>query len=287
MNFRRRLLCGLVAAAVCFVSGCRKTGENSAAAQPAVNAVSAPVAAGPPERHHHMFMSGVSPLIVSMSPETITVRDGHAPMTRYSLTYEITNSEKVKKAYISVRAVGVGEVQRFEVDVQPRATIEFLLDASRIDLGPTVRFRANCPNGVTDWFIMGSNSLESQPNLSSRQIGNVSPSYVEMGRGQAGGLPIEIWGSQITRECTPEAQVDGTAAELANVVAGDKKISGLLSYSDLQGRPVVARHLEVNLVVYSLGYKEPTRQVTPMGVYIIASSEGTAEDTFNLNFVEQ
>ena len=76
-------------------------------------------------------------------------------MGRYSLTYEINNSEKASKAYISVYVPGVGEVQRFDVDVLPKATIEFLLDASKVDLGPTVRFRAHCPGNDTNWFVMG------------------------------------------------------------------------------------------------------------------------------------
>ncbi len=235
-----------------------------------------------------MFGSGVSPLIVSMSPETITVRDGHAPIARYSLTYEITNSERVTKAYISIRADGVGEVQRFDVDVQPRATIEFLLDASNIDLGPTVRFRAHCPYGVTDWFVMGGDALEYPQNMTSREIGSVSPNYVQAGGvPREGGLPVEIWGSQITRECTAEAQVCGSAVELTNVVASDEKIRGLLSYSELQGRPVVLRHLEVSLVAYTPDHREPSTQITPRGVYTTASSAGTAADVYNLNFVEQ
>ena len=211
-------------------------------------------------------MSGVSPLIVSMSPETITVHEGHAPMSRYSLTYEIDHSEKVTKAYISIRALGVGEVQRFDVDVQPRGSIEFLLDASNVDLGATVRFRAHCPGNDTDWFVMGSAPPNPQ-DTTSRQIGSVSPNYVEMGRTpHAGGLPVEIWGSQITSACTAEAQVDGTSVDLQNTVAGDKKIRGLLSYSDLQSRPVVQRRLEVNLVVQGPGMP--------------------AEDTYYLKFVD-
>ena len=71
---------------------------------------------------------------------------------------------------------------------------------------------------------------------------------------------------QFTRECTPEAQVDGSTVELKNVVARDRQMNGLLLYSDLQGRPVVLRHFEVNLVVIGPGMP--------------------AADVYNLNFVE-
>jgi hypothetical protein len=216
-----------------------------------------------------MFMSGVSPLIVSMSPETIPFRDGHLPPVRYSLTYEIGNSEKVTAAYISIYARGLGEVQRFSVDIQPRAEIEFLLDASSFDLGPTVRFRAHCPFGTTDWFTMGGDLPEFPQSASNKQIGSVTPAYVDAARGlqQDGGVPVKIWGMQFTRDCTAEAQVDGTTVELKNVVSRDKEIDGLLSCSDLQGRPVALRHLEVQLVVNGPGMP--------------------AEDVYNLNFVEQ
>jgi hypothetical protein len=226
-----------------------------------------PAASAASQRHHRMFTGGVSPLIVSISPETIVVHNGHAPPTRYSLTYEISNSEKATKAYISVYARGVGEVQRFDVDVKPQGQIEFLLDASDLDLGPTVRFRARCPYGETDWFVMGSDPMDFQQRMSSREIGNVNPGYWQMRPGaQAGGIPITIWGGQFTKDCTPEAQVDFSSVDLQNVAAGAKQIYGILPFDALQGRPITARHLEVNLVVTGPGMP--------------------AADVYNLNYVE-
>jgi hypothetical protein len=292
-----RILCVLLAAGILFVSGCR--GKKSADNSPSSNPQNASAvtkndtqndAQGVPvreERHHRMFGSGISPLIVSMSPDTIPFHNGNVPMTHYSLTYEIEHSEKATKAYISVYAPGVGEVQRFDVDVQPRATIEFLLDASNFDMGPTVRFRAHCPYGDTDWFVMGGDPMPYPQINSTSQIGNVDPAYVQRGHPNVGGVPVTIAGSKFTRECTPEAQVDGSNVEMQNVVAIDKRISGLLPYEALQGRPVVVRHLEVKLVVYSADHHEPTTQVTPRGVYTIASSAGTSEDIYPLNFAEQ
>jgi hypothetical protein len=202
-----------------------------------------------------------------MSPDTIPVHNGHAPMVRYSLTYEINNTEKATKAQISVYAPGVGELQKFDVDVQPRAQIEFLLDPSAVDLGPTVRFRAHCPGGDTDWYTMGSQPEEVSQHVSGSQIGNVSPSYIQAASGTSdGGVPVTIWGPQIKPGCTPEAQVDGTTVELKNVAVVSKQITGLLLYGDLQGRPVTTRGLEVNLVVYGSGMP--------------------AEDTFTLKYAE-
>jgi len=206
-------------------------------------------------------------LIVSLSPETIPFHDGHAPLGRYSLTYEIDGAEIAKKAYISIDARGVGVLQQFDVDLQPRGKIEFFLDASNIDLGPTVRFRAHCPGNDTDWFLMGSDPLPYPEMTTSSQIGSVLPAYVETSQRPLGGnFPVTIKGAKITKDCTAEAQIDGNTVELKNAVASYQQISGQLAYSDLQGRPISTRHMDVNLVVNGPG--------TP------------AEDTYILNFVE-
>lgn len=199
-------------------------------------------------------MGGVSPLIVSMSPETIPFHDGHLPVTRYSLTYEIDHPEKVTKAYISIYAPGIGEVQQFDVDVQSRAQIEFMLDASNFDLGPTVRFRVHCPYGDTDWFIMGSDPMNPLQIGTSREIGNVSPSYIAPhGYAPGAGMTILIASGLIMKTCTAEAQVESSNVELQNIVAGDKRLNAVLPLDALQGRPVTMRHLEVKLVVNGPG----------------------------------
>lgn len=213
-----------------------------------------------------MFLGGVSPLIVSMSPDTIQFHNGHLPVTHYSLTYEIDHPEKVTKAYISIYAPGIGEVQQFDVDVQPRGQIEFTLNATDFDFGPTVRFRVHCPYGDTGWFIMGSDPMNPLQIASSREIGNVNPAYIAARPGLAGGVPITIASGLIMKTCTPEAQVDSSPVDLQNVVAGDKRITALFPLEALDGRPVSLRHLEVKLVVNGPGIP--------------------AADVYNLNFEE-
>lgn len=267
LKSRRPILCGLLAGGIFFLSGCRKSTETGTTSTPQATPNPDQAALQSKERHHRIFTGGVSPLIVSMTPDTIRVHNGHAPVTRYSLTYEINNAEKASKAYIIVYARGLGQIQRRDVDVQPSGQIEFLLDASEFDLGPMVRFRVHCPGNDTDWFAMGSEPLEPSQRLTSQQIGNVTPAYVAQGTYRQGmAIPITIWGGQITPECTAEAQVDGTTVELKNVVASDKKIHGGLSDSDFQRRPIVVRHFEVNLVVEGPGMP--------------------AADVYNLDFVE-
>lgn len=181
------------------------------------------------------------------------VHDGHAPMQRFSLTYEIKEPEQATKAYISVFAYGVGEVQNFDVDLKPQSQIEFLLDASQADLGPEVRFRIHCATSDSDWFTMGSDPASRPQHPGVRQITSVYPNSLSIGQGN-GTVPIEIRG-EITRECTPQAQVDGTAVDLQNVVVTDREIRAQLLDPDLQGRQVVLRHFEVKLVVEGAGMR--------------------------------
>lgn len=221
-----------------------------------------------PARHHGMFTNGTSPLIVSMSPETVAVHDGHASMARYSLSYEIDNPEKAKKAYISVYALGIGEVQHFDVDVEQHAQIEFLLDASAMDLGPKVRFRVRCPAGDSDWFTLGAPPQVGAQPSSGIQIDSVDPPYISPKSIIPGvGARVIVRGAKITHDCKLEADVADAPAALQNVAVYDREIRGVLPYEVLQGRGVAARYLEVNLVVE-------------------AATGMPAADTFKLNFDE-
>jgi hypothetical protein len=252
----------LFAAALLLSGGCRKTAETAA------DTKASPAAApGPPQRTHRMFMNGISPLIVSVSPETVNIYKGRALDQRFTVTYEIGGAEKVTKAAISVRSEDGGQLQRLDVAVEPRAQVDFLLSASSYDLGPTVRFRVRCAAGDTDWYTMGVEPVGVSSEISTPQIGNVTPGNISAwnSRPPGSGVPVTIWGAHFTQGCTPEATVDWTSIELKNVLILNSQISTLLLYSDLQGRPVSARHLSVNLEVTST-----TGMVN--------------EDTFQLNF---
>ncbi len=249
LSCRSRVYCAILVAGILCFTGCKRNTPGTSATTAAQTA-STPEQTNTPARRHAIFgVDAISPLIVSMTPETVTVSSGRAVSARYSLVYEIDHAEKAAKAWISIYVPGIGEVDKFDVEVQPRGEISFFLDTND-DLGPTVRFRAHCPYGDTDWFTMGNPPLEFNERMTTRQIGNVTPQYVKAGPETPGsGVPVTIWGSQLTSECTPEAEVDGDSVQLANVRASEKQIAALLSYSDLHGRPVVARNFEVKLIV--------------------------------------
>lgn len=252
-------------AAILLTGACRKGSEtgSTGASDSAGSAATAPMPAKK-QRPRPIFRGNrPSPFIVSMSPDAIRVHDGHASVARYSLVYEIGNVDRATRAVISINAPTAGEIKKFDVDLKSQGEIEFLLDASDADLGATVRFRAHCPFGDTDWFIMGSQADTSRP----RQIAQVYPPYVDAnGKTSKAGVPITISGSQFTRECTAEAQVDSSSVDLTNVVASDGQIHALLPYEALQGRSAAANQLNVVLTVYG--------------------SSMPAADVYHLNFVE-
>ena len=98
---------------------------------------------------------------------------------------------------------------------------------------------------------MGSKPPVGFTHSPVRQVSSVSPATIARGNR---GVPVDIRGV-LTRDCTPEVQVDGAAETLENVVVTDGEIRGVLPSSALQGRPVLPRHLEVNLVVEGAGFR--------------------------------
>jgi hypothetical protein len=181
MNFRNLTL-SLALAIMLLASGCRKSGESAAT----------PASAPAPDlaakvRPRRFSGDGVAPYIASISPETIVVHDGRAPMQRFSMTYEIGHAEKVTKAMLMVDVPGVGNVQSSELEVQPQAQIEFFLDASAADLGPTVRLRAHCPSLDTDWLTLGYDPPDYSERVLGRGAPTVSPLYIDAPVGQRSG----------------------------------------------------------------------------------------------------
>lgn len=254
MNPKKIVVAIFSAVLILSAGGCRKSGESTTTTQPAADAQpAAPTDAAPKQRLHRFFDNGVAPYIDSISPDTVVVHDGHAPMQKFTLAFEIDNSDKATKAEIQVDVPGIGEVHLSQIEIQPKGQVEFLLDASSFDLGPTVRLRAHCPSGDTDWLTLGDDPPAAPERLAGQGVPTISPLYIDTRHGKTGSAAVSIWSPEITRECTAEAKVDGQTVELRNVMAGDKRIGGQLLYSDLQGRSVAEHHFDVKLVVYGSG----------------------------------
>ena len=201
-------------------------------------------------RHHGNPVNGVSPLIVKLDPATITFRDGHLVGGRYTVEYDVLGIDKVKSIRIVFYAPGFGQVQSIDAPVDTHNILTIDLDPADLDLGPTVRLRAKCPEGTTDWYTLGTLPVDYQHRIADVfAVTSVSPPYIERRPNAIPGTGVDValWGPRLNRACTPEAEVDGAPVELHNVFAADKQIKTLLAYSDIHGGPVVARYLEVKL----------------------------------------
>jgi len=244
----KRAPIAILALAVLTLGSCRK------AAAPEQKPAEQTQADTTPKYRHKFFREGsASPAIVSISPTTVPIRAGHAYTERYTLEYDILGIEKVKSGYITIYSPGVGQVQKIDFSPQAHGSIEFTLDVENFDFGPSIRFRAVCPKGNSDWIPMGLIPADYPPHDPSLlQMGTISPSYIQArndANNPASGVEITLWGQQFETGCKPETEVDGTSVQLQNVSAYGKQIKGLLLRSDIQQRAVAARYFDVTLVL--------------------------------------
>ena len=174
------------------------------------------------------------------------------------MEYEIEGAALVTQAELTVYAPGIGAVQKMAVSAQDRATVTFDLDSST-DFGPTIAFRARCPGGDTEPYVLGTERTSAADSAGAGlRITSVMPNQINLDRAliagngelpDGAGIPVTIFGRELTPECKPSATVDGREVELMNVMAQQRQIRSLLLYRDFGGRYVSSRYLEVKLSV--------------------------------------
>lgn len=201
----------------------------------------------------------VYPRIVSVNPPTLPVRDGRAASSTHQVAYEIANAAAVSRAEISLYSPRRGEVQkRVAVPVVEKGTFDLVIDARDFDFGPTVRLRARCPSGVTDWFTLGDEPVTLKQRSAERlQVEAVSPEMIgpqdpdDERDSMSLVTGVTLRGGSLTRDCTPEAEVNGSSIELtpnSNGLPG--QVGCLLRWREIGGRPVARRYLELKLVLH-------------------------------------
>lgn len=195
--------------------------------------------------------------IVSINPETIEMRGGRAVPTTFTIEYRIANPEKVEKAELRVVAKGLGIIQREVVPVQPSGTVYLSVDATR-DFGPIVRFRVTCPQGTTDWRTLGAKPLPLEERQADDfKITGVSPDHVEPNysgdTGSGSGVRVGVHGRGFSKDCTVEAERDGSPIQLNNPYFYNRSMNGLLMHRDIDSRPITGRFLEIGLSIHGPG----------------------------------
>jgi len=219
-------------------------------------AVAAMTSANDPPRGVPGALPGqILPVIVSVSPETVDVADGQLGGAVFDVTYRVENLDKVEnpKMKLELYASDIGTLASIDVPATSEGAERLVLDSRGHNMGPPIRFRANCPAGTTPWYTLGQDPLPYEQRMSDAlQIANVGPGMIpyprtEMADQPGAAVKISIFGKRLTPDCTIEAQVNRSPVELKNVYYYDKRFQGLLLRSDFGGSVVTSRYLELKL----------------------------------------
>ena len=200
--------------------------------------------------------------IVSVWPDQFAVSGGHASWQVLEVAYTIRDPGTVTSARVEVYARELGVIAREEVPIEASGKVRFTVDPKgSADLGPTVRFRASCPQGTTDWHELGQAPLPSDPRTDDTlRISNVSPSSIREGPtdsedpNQRGvGTRVSIYGKKLSKDCSIDSQVDGSSVQLNNPMFINGHFEGLLMRRDIGYRSVSPRYVEVKVGIRGPG----------------------------------
>lgn len=198
--------------------------------------------------------NSVRPAILSVTPATIDVSGGRASTTPFTVAYEIRHVEGVEKAEIRLHAPGLGDVFTTPVDVVEKGLATFEFDSGTHDFGPTIRVRATCPEGTTEWYTLGRDpSLPAPFSPTALRILSAGPGSIPRPSSEFAAsnwdqlaTRVTIRGAGLTAACTPEADVDGSPVEILSVGWRGTYFEGTIANRHI-GRPMSPRYLELKL----------------------------------------
>ena len=196
----------------------------------------------------------IRPVIVSASPETVDVVDGQLSGAVFDVTYRVENFDKVEQPTMKLQlyARGIGTLVTMDVPARPEGAERLILD-SRHNVGPPIRFRANCPAGTTNWYTLGQNPPPLEQRISDTLlVANAAPEFIPSPQTEQPGtvVQVSVFGKRLTPDCTIEAQVNRSPVELQNVHYFDKRFQGLLRRDDFGNSVVTPRFLEMKLILH-------------------------------------
>ena len=116
-----RLLIGLMMAAL---AGAACGGDNAVDTPAAAAAAAEP----PPRGEPNAIPGEVRPRILSISPDTMSVRDGAGTPGSYSLEYVINDIEKVESGMLQVTAPGIGVLTKIPFTPSAEGSVSFDVD---------------------------------------------------------------------------------------------------------------------------------------------------------------
>ena len=219
--------------------------------KPAAAAAASPPATGTPWNPSPDQM-GVG--IGDVSPQKLATSGHQVAAQIISVAYRIPHPENVTEAALKLYVKEIGDIATMPVTPMENGVAQFAIEPRSHSLGPAVRFRASCPQGMTDWYTLGQMPFDYDTRMSDVfQIGSVSPDSVRWSSamdGESGaGQRVNIWGPTLGAGCRIETQVNGRDVELRNIIFEGRRYSGLLMYRDIDYHVISPRYAELKLSV--------------------------------------
>lgn len=237
----------LAAWVVLFTSGCGRASSTSGPDQYAQFGLNAK-ASRPKGRAY--------PQIVSVSPDTVGVTDGHIDgADHFDISYSVENSATLKGLALEVWVHGIGELARMDVEIPPDDgphQFSFFHEAKDVDVGPAVKFRMTCPSGETGWMSLGHDrEVREKPDGKPVQLLNVAPDHTNPWSGQPGeAVLVTLFGRGFDKDCMPEGRFNGEPMTVTGSLQ-EGAFHAQIAYRSLDFRTVGSRYLELKLVAYS------------------------------------
>ncbi len=189
-----------------------------------------------------------------ISPQKLVTSGNQIAAQIISVPYRIPHPENVTAAALHLYVKEIGDIATMPVTPTENGVVRFAIEPSSHSLGPTVRFRASCPKGITDWYTFGQIPLDTDARMSDVfRISNVTPESVPdspaMDGESGAGKRVTIWGKALGAGCRIETQINGRDIELNNVLFLDRRYEGLLMYRDINYDIISPRYAELKLSV--------------------------------------
>lgn len=205
--------------------------------------------------------------ISSVSPEELTTRFDRVAEQTLSVSYSIPDPATVTEAELRLYLREVGDIAEQKFKPVADGVVELSIKPVAHSIGSTVRFRASCPGGVTDWFTLGQIPPELRERLRTDVLQiTVMPDSIpwreDMDQPNA-GRRITVWGPALTPDCHVEAQVDGSPVALENVRFTGKGFEGLLMLRDINFHSITPRYAELKLEINRAGRRTLATQRIP------------------------
>jgi hypothetical protein len=198
------------------------------------------------------------PKIEMVDPAGFSLSRGRVLLSTMRVTFSIAGAEHGTSAALRLTNPSLGVVAELPLNYVAHGEAEWAFENS-LDLGPALRFRADCPNGYTDEFVLGR--PESGGTGAVTQIRSLSPGeWKPPAAGEDGEAPapspiaVVIRGDGFHEQCRIQFRTgEADWGPLPTAWIGPGEMRTTLDPAAWRRLPVAARVLRLSLVVRGAG----------------------------------